>query len=103
MFSHSWMYFFVLLRSFVFIWVTEINLNPREHGDKFKKKKIWRSLFLNYSKLQKLFLTQKAFMCKIIYFIISIIMSLLKEQTTTTTTQKQYSLHNKNYSAITSK
>lgn len=41
-------------------------------------------------------------MCKIIYFIISIIMSLLKEQTTTTT-QKQYSLHNKNYSAITSK
>lgn len=42
-------------------------------------------------------------MCKIIYFIISIIMSLLKEQTTTTTTQKQYSLHNKNYSAIASK
>lgn len=41
-------------------------------------------------------------MCKIIYFIISIIMSLLKEQTTTTT-QKQYALHNKNYSAITSK
>lgn len=30
-------------------------------------------------------------------------MSLLKEQTTTTTTQKQYSLHNKNYSAFTSK
>lgn len=41
-------------------------------------------------------------MCKIIYFIISIIMSLLNEQTTTTT-QKQYALHNKNYSAITSK
>lgn len=31
--------FFILLRSFVFIWVTEINLNPREHGVKLKKKK----------------------------------------------------------------
>lgn len=38
MFSHSWMYFFILLSSFVFIWVTEINLNPREHGVKLKKK-----------------------------------------------------------------
>lgn len=66
MFSHSWMYFFNLLRSFVFIWVTEINLNPREHEVELKKK-CWRSLFLNYSKRQKLFLTQKAFMCKIIY------------------------------------
>lgn len=89
----------------MFIWVTEINLNPREIGVKLKNFFLKISLFklLNYSKRQKLFLTQKAFMCKIIYFIISIIMSLLKEQTTTTTTQKQYSLHNKNYSAIASK
>lgn len=39
MFSHSWMYFFNLLRSFVFIWVSEINLNPREHEVELKKKK----------------------------------------------------------------
>lgn len=36
--------FFILLRIFVFIWVTEINLNPREHGVTKLKKKFFEDL-----------------------------------------------------------